>query len=154
MLVNLSLRALILLNCFNAQRFRKLGKLRLLIKRWKDKMQYKACKNGEIKVVQLLLECCNYEESGLNTRDKHGWTPFMYAFLLACLNGHKDIVKILFQLPTTCMDRGLTASLYEFLTPKIANISRRPWRLRRVARFARRFVRRFARPRNLEFFFI
>ena len=59
-------------------------------------MQYKACKNGEIKVVQLLLECCNYEESGLNTRDKHGWTPFMYAFLLACLNGHKDIVKILF----------------------------------------------------------
>ena len=36
-----------------------------LIKRWKGKM-LEACKSGETKVVQVLLERCNSEESGLN----------------------------------------------------------------------------------------
>ena len=31
---------------------------------------YEACKNGETKVAQLLLVCCNSEESGLNTKDE------------------------------------------------------------------------------------
>ena len=35
----------------------------VLVKRWKGKM-FKASKSGETKVVQLLLECCNSEESG------------------------------------------------------------------------------------------
>ena len=49
----------------------------VLVKRWKGKM-LEACRNGETKVVQLLLERCNSEESGLNTKDKLGLTPFMW----------------------------------------------------------------------------
>ena len=63
----------------------------VLIKRWKGKM-LKACKSGETKVVQLLLDRCNSEESGLNAKDKNGCTAFMWA----CKNGHKDVVKLLF----------------------------------------------------------
>ena len=37
----------------------------VLIKRWKGKIM-EACKNGETKVVQLLLECCNPEVSTLS----------------------------------------------------------------------------------------
>ena len=62
----------------------------VLIKRWKGKM-IEACKSGETKVVQLLLEYCNSEEIGLNTRDEHGRTSFMWA----CWNGHKDVVQLL-----------------------------------------------------------
>ena len=54
---------------------------------------FQACKRGQTKVVQLLLERCNSEESGLNTKDKYGWT----AFMIACLRGHKDIVKLLLE---------------------------------------------------------
>ena len=61
----------------------------------------KACKNGQTKVVQLLLECCNSEKSGLNTRDKYEWTPFMWA----CLYGHKEVVQLL--LDTTEMNIDL-----------------------------------------------
>ena len=63
----------------------------------------KACKNGQTKVVQLLLECCNSEKSGLNTRDKYEWTPFMRA----CLYGHKEVVQLL--LDTTEMNIDLNA---------------------------------------------
>ena len=62
----------------------------VLTKRWKGKM-FEACKSGETKVVQLLLERCNSEESGLNIKDKNGWTPFM----CACFNEHKDVVRLL-----------------------------------------------------------
>ena len=62
----------------------------VLIKRWKGKM-FEACQNGETKVVQLLLERCNSEESGLNTKDEKERT----AFMVACDNGHKDVVKLL-----------------------------------------------------------
>ena len=48
----------------------------VLIKRWKGKM-YKACKSGETKVVQLLLERCNSEESGLNMK-YIGFTSFIF----------------------------------------------------------------------------
>ena len=41
----------------------------VLIKRWKGKI-YEACDRGKTKVVQLLLECYNAEESGLNIKDK------------------------------------------------------------------------------------
>ena len=61
----------------------------VLIKRWKGKM-FEACKKGEMKIVQLLLERCNAEESGLNIKDEYGWTAFMEA----CYNGHKDVVKL------------------------------------------------------------
>ena len=62
----------------------------VLIKRWKGKM-FEACKNGETKVVQLLLERCSSEESGLNIKDQRGQTPLM----AACFFGHKDVVKLL-----------------------------------------------------------
>ena len=62
----------------------------LLIKGWKGKM-LEACKSGETKVVQLLLERFNSEESGLNSKDKIGMTGFMWA----CKEGHKDVVKLL-----------------------------------------------------------
>ena len=62
----------------------------LLIKGWKGKM-LEACKSGETKVVQLLLERFNSEESGLNSKDKIGMTGFMWA----CYNGHKDVVQLL-----------------------------------------------------------
>ena len=41
----------------------------VLIKRWKGKM-LDACKSGETKIVQLLLELCNSEESGLENVEK------------------------------------------------------------------------------------
>ena len=49
-----------------------------------------ACENGETKVVQLLLERCNSEESGLNIKDEFGMTPFKWA----CVIGHKDVVQL------------------------------------------------------------
>ena len=61
----------------------------VLIKRWKGRM-LEACISGETKVVQLLLVCCNSEESGLNARDEYGRNPFMFA----CCNGHKDVVQL------------------------------------------------------------
>ena len=65
----------------------------VLVKRWKGKM-FEACQNGETKVVELLLERCNSEESGLNTKDEDGLT----AFIIACANGHKDVVKLLLNI--------------------------------------------------------
>ena len=62
----------------------------VLVKRWKGKM-FKACKSGKAQVVELLIKRCNAEESGLNIKDKNGWTAFMWA----CRNGHKDVVKLL-----------------------------------------------------------
>ena len=62
----------------------------ILTKWWKGKM-LEACKSGETKVVRLLMERCNSEESGLNIKDKYGRTPFLWA----CYNGHKDVVKLL-----------------------------------------------------------
>ena len=66
----------------------------VLMKRWKGKIyskMYEACKNGETKIVKILLERCTPEECGLNIRDDGGYTPFM----MACKNGHKDVVKLL-----------------------------------------------------------
>ena len=62
----------------------------VLIKRWKGKM-LEACKSGETKVVQLLLERCNSEESGLNIKNEKGTT----ALMSACFNGHNDVVELL-----------------------------------------------------------
>ena len=52
---------------------------------------FEACQKGETKVVQVLLECCNAIESGLNIKDEFGLTTLM----VACQNGHKDVVQIL-----------------------------------------------------------
>ena len=62
----------------------------VLIKRWKGKM-FEACKNGQTKVVQLHLERCTPEESGLNMKDFNEWTTLM----IACRNRHKDVVQLL-----------------------------------------------------------
>ena len=43
------------------------------------------------KVLAVLLEHCSSEESGLDTKDEFGNTPFM----VACCYGHNDIVQIL-----------------------------------------------------------
>ena len=57
-----------LLKCILVSETWKVLAENVLIKRWKGKM-YEACQNGETKVVQLLLERCNSEESGLNIKD-------------------------------------------------------------------------------------
>ena len=79
-----------LIKCLEVSETWKILAENVLIKRWKGKM-FEACKNGETKIVQLLLERCNSEESGLNIKDEHGETAFMWA----CSNGHKDVVKLL-----------------------------------------------------------
>ena len=66
----------------------------VLMKRWKGKIpskMFEACKTGETKIVQLILERCESEEIGLNIQDEHGGTPLMWA----CHYGHKDVVKLL-----------------------------------------------------------
>ena len=66
----------------------------VLIKRWKGKIFSKmceACKSGETKVVQLLLERCYFEETGLNIEDEMGMTALMWA----CYKGHKEVVQLL-----------------------------------------------------------
>ena len=62
----------------------------VLIKRWKGRMA-DACLSGETKIIRVLLERCNSEESGLNIKDGYGYTPFMWA----CFKGQKDVVKLL-----------------------------------------------------------
>merc|ERR1711983_185310 len=62
----------------------------ILMKWWEGKM-LEACKSGETKVVQLLLERCNSEIIDLNASNNYGWT----AFMVACMRGHKDVVKLL-----------------------------------------------------------
>ena len=79
-----------LINCLEVSQTWKVLAENVLIKMWKGKM-FEACQNGETKVVQLLLEHCNSEESGLNIKNEYGLTPLM----TACFNGHKDIVRLL-----------------------------------------------------------
>ena len=61
----------------------------VLLKRWKGKM-FEACKTGKSEIVKLLLENYSCEENGLNAKNILGRTPFM----VACLNGHTDVVKV------------------------------------------------------------
>ena len=57
---------------------------------FKGKM-LEVCISGNTEIVQLLLQHCTPEDSGLNIKANYGWTPFMEA----CYRGHKDIVKLL-----------------------------------------------------------
>ena len=79
-----------LIKCLMVSKTWKLLTENVLLKRWKGRM-LEACKSGETKVVKLLLERCNSEESGLNIKDEYGMT----AFMIACWNGHKDVVQLL-----------------------------------------------------------
>ena len=79
-----------LIKCLEVSETWKVLAENVLIKRWKGKM-FEACKSGETKVVQLLLERCNSEESGLNIKDEGGWTSLMWA----CFYGHKDVIQLL-----------------------------------------------------------
>ena len=79
-----------LIQCLNVSQTWRVLAGNVLLKAWKGKM-FQACQKGMTDIVQLLLENCNSEESGLNFKDKYGWTPFMEA----CLRGHKDVVKLL-----------------------------------------------------------
>ena len=78
-----------LIKCLKVSETWKILAENVLVKRWKGKM-FEACKNGEAKIVQLLLERFNCEESGMNIRDNYGNTPLMEA----CANGHKEIVQL------------------------------------------------------------
>ena len=78
-----------LIKCMEVSKPWKVLAENVLIKRWKGEM-YEACQNGETKVVQLLLECCSPEESGVNIKDTQGGTTLM----IACENGHKDAVQL------------------------------------------------------------
>ena len=46
---------------------------------------------GKTEIVKLLLKHYNSEESGLNVKGEYGMTPF----IVACYNGHNDVVKLL-----------------------------------------------------------
>ena len=81
-----------LIKCLEVSETWKILAENVLIKRWKGKM-FEACKNGETKVVQLLLEHCNVEENGLNIKNNNGVTSLM----VACENGHKDVVQLLLE---------------------------------------------------------
>ena len=84
-----SLKTQDLIKCLEvSQTWKELAE-NVLIKRWKGKM-FEACKTGETKIVQLLLECCTTEENGLNFKDTNGLTAFMWA----CNKGHKYIVQL------------------------------------------------------------
>ena len=85
---NLETRGLI--KCLDVSETWKILAENVLIKRWKHKM-FVACKCGETKVVELLLERFTCEENGLNIKDEDGFT----AFMVACQNGHKDVVQLL-----------------------------------------------------------
>ena len=83
----------------------------ILAQRLKGKM-LEVCISGKTEIVQLLLEHCTPEDSGLNLKGNYGWTPFMEA----CYRGHKDIVKLLLDhsqgnidLNTKTNDNGFTA---------------------------------------------
>ena len=56
-----------------------------------ERQKLKACRNGETKVVQQLLEHCSTEDSGLNVKGQFGFTALMEA----CKHGHKDVVQLL-----------------------------------------------------------
>ena len=71
----------------------------VLLKRWKGKM-FEACESRRTEIVKLLLEYCNSEESGFNTKDRVGGTVFM----AACFYGPKDIVQLLLNHPDTNID--------------------------------------------------
>ena len=61
----------------------------VLLKRWTSK-SVEACKNGETKVVKLLLDNKNDE---FHSETILRWSEFMWA----CHNGHKDVVKLLLE---------------------------------------------------------
>ena len=77
-----------LINCLEVSETWKELAENVLVKRYKGKM-FEACQRGETKVIQLLLERCNPEESGLNIKDKYERTTLM----VACAYGHKDVVQ-------------------------------------------------------------
>ena len=66
---------------------------------------FEACKSRRTEIVKLLLEYCNSEDSGLNTRHEYGCTVFM----AACFYGPKDIVQLLLNHPDTNIDLNETA---------------------------------------------
>ena len=73
-----------LIKCLKVSETWKILAGNVLLKRWKGKMDGKmleACKNGVTEVVQLLLERCSSEDSGLNIRDDYyRFTTFMVAY--------------------------------------------------------------------------
>ena len=79
-----------LIKCLEVSETWKVLAENVLIKRWKGKI-FVACQIGETKVVKLLLERCNSEESGLNIKDECGMTGLMWA----CFIGWKDVVQLL-----------------------------------------------------------
>ena len=88
-----------LLQCLLVSETWKVIAENVLIKKWKGKI-FEACKQGETKVVQLLLEHSESETMGLNTTSEHG----VNAFGLACYNGHKDVVQLLLD---RCEDKNI-----------------------------------------------
>ena len=56
---------------------------------------HEACCNGDIKTVQKYLSDKKF--NGLNEKDNAYYTPF----LLACYNGHKEIVELLIKTEVT-----------------------------------------------------
>ena len=75
----------------------------VILTEWKGKL-FEACEIGKKEIVKLLLENYNSQESGLNVKSECGMTPFM----VACQNGHKDVVKILLDYSSRTIDLNAT----------------------------------------------
>ena len=102
-----------LIQCLEVSHMWKTFAETTLLQRSKGKM-YESCESGTTKLVKLLLENYNGEESGLNVKDEWGRTSFM----IACKYGHKDVVKLLIDYAKGTIDlnarsnRGWTALMY------------------------------------------
>ena len=94
-----------LIKCLKVSETWKVLAENVLIKRWKHKM-FVACKCGETKVVELLLKHFDWEENGLNIKDKYGLTYFM----VACQYGHKDVVQLLLDHSESNIDLNATTN--------------------------------------------
>ena len=88
-----------LIQCREVSQTWKILSEKALLKTWKGKM-FKACETGKTEIVKLLLENYNTEESGLNVKSEYGETSFM----MACKNGHKDVVKLLIDYSKVTID--------------------------------------------------
>ena len=78
-----------LTQCLKVSKTWKIMAKKILLLRLKGKMPH-AWYARETEIVKLLLENFSSEESGMNVKNKYGYTPFM----VACDNGRKDVVKL------------------------------------------------------------
>ena len=105
-----------LINCLLVSKSWKELAENVLVKRWKGRL-FEACEDGATTIVRLLLNRCKFEESGLNNEylaysdrtmnlnARYGNGQCGYtALMVACYEGHKDIVELLLNYSKRSID--------------------------------------------------